>query len=316
VGDGGGTGNHPPPRPSPSRGEGHTSADAALARAIAQLNAGRAGEAEVALAEAARLEPRRHGVNFLRGRCRLLLRDFAGALPFLEAELALDPGNAQALLHRGVACYELERLEQAEDSFRRAIAFMPGNAAAWNNLAAILLERGDPDAAAGYYDEAAQRDPDYAEASSNRLMCEQFRAGVTPERLLALSRAWDARHAKAPPEPLPARPRGERLRVGFVAPDFCRGPVGYFIVGLVEAMPRDIAMVLYSDTPQPDDLTQRIKRAASAWRELRGLDHATFAGLARADAIDVLIDLAGLTTGNRRPAVARRAAAVQGTWAG
>jgi predicted O-linked N-acetylglucosamine transferase (SPINDLY family) len=246
----------------------------------------------------------------------MLARDFAGALAFFEAEIAADPANAQALVHRGVACYELERLDQAEDSFRRAIAFAPEIAPAWNNLAAILLERGDPDAAAGYYDEATARDPDYTEASSNRLMCEQFRAGVTPERLLDLSRNWDARHAKTPPEPLPPNPRGEKLRVGFVAPDFCRAPVGYFIVGLLENLPRDVAAVLYSDTPVPDDLTARIRRAAGTWREMRGMSHADFAAAVRADGIEVLIDLAGHTKGNRLPAFARRAARVQASWAG
>ena len=291
-------------------------AETILAAAVAHLNAGRVAEAEAALAEAARLEPARRGVNFLRGRCRVLARDFAGALPFLDAELALDPANAQALVHRGVACYELERLDPAEDSFRRAIAFMPENAAAWNNLAAILLERGDPDAAAPYYEEAASRDPLYTQASSNHLMCEQFRAGVTPERLLALSRAWDARHAPAAPAHLPPRPRGETLRVGFVSPDFNRAPVGYFLVGLLENLSREIATVLYSDTLSPDDLTLRLKRAAGTWREVRGLDHVAFAGLARGDELDVLFDLAGHTKANRLPAFAQRLAPVQASWAG
>jgi protein O-GlcNAc transferase len=293
-----------------------TTIEETLAQGVAHLNAGRLAEAEAALAAAAAIEPARRGVNFLRGRCRLLARDFAAAAEFLDAELALDPAHVQALIHRGVACYELERLDDAEASFRRAIALKPDEATAWNNLAAILLERGDPDAAAAHYDEAAARDPAYAEASSNRLMCEQFRADVTPERLLALSTAWDARHAPATPVPLPPRPRGEKIRVGFVSPDFCRAPVGYFLIGLLEHLPRDIATVLYSDTILGDDLTQRLMRAAGAWRDVRGVAHAAFAQRVRADAVDVLIDLAGHTKGNRLPAFALRAAPVQASWAG
>ena len=178
--------------------------------ALAHLSAGRLAAAEAVLAEEARLDPARRGINLLRGRCRLIERDFAAAARFFDAELARDPASVPALLHRGVACYELERLDDAEDSFRSALLLKPEDATAWNNLGAILLERGDADAAAAHYDEAASRDANYAEATSNRLMCEQFRVRVTPERLLALSRGWDERHAPAEPVSLPPRPRAGR----------------------------------------------------------------------------------------------------------
>jgi hypothetical protein len=69
-----------------------------LAQAVGHLNAGRHADAEAALAAASRLDPAPRGVNFLRGRCRLLARDFAAAARFFNAELALDPANLPATL--------------------------------------------------------------------------------------------------------------------------------------------------------------------------------------------------------------------------
>lgn len=112
---------------------------------------------------------------------------YADAAAVLRKELSSNPYNARALRNLGVYCYEMELLDQAEECFRRAVDLEPESAKGWNNLAAILLERGDPGAAAPLFEEARKRDPEYAEACSNRLMCKQYIPGATPERLLALS---------------------------------------------------------------------------------------------------------------------------------
>ena len=75
----------------------------------------------------------------------------------------------------------------------------------------------------------------------------------------------------------------------------------------------------YSATPtgaKEDESSERIKRGVDVWRKTSGLDDDTLFSLIRNDGIDILVDLAGHTGGNRLPLFARRAAPVQVTWLG
>lgn len=289
-----------------------------LASAAGHLAKGRNDAALELLDRVVALDPRCRGAWFLLGRCRAALGQAAMAAEAYRAELELDPGNVDALNNLGVCCYELDRLDEAEACFRRAVELRPGGASSWNNLASILLERGNPDEAGPLFAKALACDPAYATAHSNLLMCEQYRVGVTPERLKTLSVQWGERFGGgAAPRPDP-RPRGARpLRIAFVSPDLGRTPVGYFLAALLEALDRSAAETcLYSNAALSDDLSERLRRAASLWRDIRGVDDRQLAELARADRIDVAMDLAGHTKGNRLLAFARRVAPVQLLWAG
>ncbi len=200
------------------------------------------------------------------------------------------------------------------------MALDPGDAGGWNNSGGILISRGEPEAAAPMYEKACEHNPAYNMAYSNRLMCEQYLPGVSEERLLELSSIWQARYAPAGKAAFHASrkpPDDGRLRLGFVSRDLKRAPVGYFLVGLFEALRGEaVSVVVYSDAEGPDDLTERMRQAASHWRETRPLSDEQLLSVVRDDAIDVLFDLAGHTKANRLPVFARRAAPIQVTWAG
>ncbi len=278
---------------------------------------GRRTEARSALEEAVRLAPAQANFQAALGRCLLLEGFVPAAMTALQAALALDKHHAGALINLGVCHHQLGHLDAAENCFRRSLESRPGNAHAWNNLAAIAIERGEPEKAIPLYERAYTIDPAYAEAYDNRLMAEQFRVDVTPERLRQISDAWDERFgAQANPIPLRRIPPGSPLHIGFVSPDLYRTPVGYFLIGLLEALERaDARCFLYSDSATSDDLTRRLA-AAGIWRDMRGKGHDALAEAIRTDGIDILFDLAGHTKGNRLQSFARRLAPIQITWAG
>ena len=107
-----------------------------------------------------------------------------------------------------------------------------------------------------------------------------------------------------------------RLRVGLVSPDFKQHSVAYFIEPLLEGCDRDrdaLEITCYADVRRPDAVTERLRAAADRWRPIHGLDDAAVAREMRADRIDILIDLAGHTAGNRMSLFARTSAPVQMT---
>jgi predicted O-linked N-acetylglucosamine transferase (SPINDLY family) len=72
----------------------------------------------------------------------------------------------------------------------------------------------------------------------------------------------------------------------------------------------------YSDTAEPDGVTERFRGMADAWRNVRGVPDAALADQVRHDRIDILDDLAGHMAANRLPVFARKPAPVQVSYLG
>ncbi|MCX8496159.1 MAG: hypothetical protein ORN51_08260, partial [Akkermansiaceae bacterium] len=71
-----------------------------------------------------------------------------------------------------------------------------------------------------------------------------------------------------------------------------------------------------ADVGQPDAWTDRIRSAVLLWHDIVNMPDAAVTDLIRQDGIDILIDLAGHTLGNRLLVFARRPASIQMTYLG
>lgn len=108
-----------------------------------------------------------------------------------------------------------------------------------------------------------------------------------------------------------------RLRVGLVSADLYRHSVAYFLEPLLANLPTDrIEIVVLSSASKSDDVTARLRACAGEWIDAAGMDHDAFTKVARSAALDVAIDLSGLTSGHRQMAFARRIAPVQASYLG
>jgi len=234
--------------------------------------------------------------------------------------LELDPGLAATAANLAI-CHERQGQVDAADHWaRRAVQIDPGLPEAHMARAAALLAQGDAAGSVASCRQALELRPASAQAHSNRLLAAHYEEGVTAAGLRMLHVEWARRHAPPPRGGLPAVRRiaeAAPLRVGFVSPDFGRHPVGYFLVRLMEHLdPARIEAVCYSDRGDADDLAERLRRVARPWRTVRGWSDDDLEACIRSDRIDVLVDLAGHTAGNRLPLFARKPAAVQMTWMG
>ena len=165
------------------------------------------------------------------------------------------------------------------------------------------------------------RQPDFAAAHSNLVFSMNYDAAATQQTIFAESRAWHESHAAALGRRAPghanARDPERRLRVGYVSPDFREHSVAYFLEPLIAAHDRAAFEVFcYAQVARPDQRTERFRGLADTWRSTVGMTDADLATAVREDRIDILVDLAGHTGGNRLLAFDRRPAPVQLSWLG
>jgi predicted O-linked N-acetylglucosamine transferase (SPINDLY family) len=111
-----------------------------------------------------------------------------------------------------------------------------------------------------------------------------------------------------PNDPNPER----RLRLGYVSADFRNHVMGWFIEPILECLDRaQFDVYCYALVGHPDDATERMRKRATAWRDIRSASDDEVEQMIRRDQIDVLVDLSGHTGGNRLALFARKAAPVQ-----
>lgn len=109
-----------------------------------------------------------------------------------------------------------------------------------------------------------------------------------------------------------------RLRIGYMSSDFCRHAMTFLVAELLERHDRD-RFEIYGYCSSPDDgsdMRARVLAALDHCRLVRDKDHETVAQQIRADEIDILIDLNGLTVGERLDVLRWKPAPVQMTYLG
>ncbi|MHC4396958.1 MAG: O-linked N-acetylglucosamine transferase, SPINDLY family protein [Planctomycetota bacterium] len=108
-----------------------------------------------------------------------------------------------------------------------------------------------------------------------------------------------------------------RLRIGYISPDFKRHSVTYFFEPLLDEHNRQQMEIYgYGNVTSPDDATERLKLKFDHYRNILGLNTEEVTRMIERDEIDILVDLAGHTNGNRLLVMARKPAPIQVTYLG
>jgi protein O-GlcNAc transferase len=233
--------------------------------------------------------------------------------------IELKPDSPGAHNNLGLALKELGQLDEAMAAYRCAIELKPDLSEAHNNLGNALRDQGELDEAMAAYRRALQIQPDYVGAHGNLVCTLHFHPGHDDGTISEEHRRWN-RQFSDPLQPyvLPhANDRGleRRLRVGYVSPDFWDHAVGRYVLPLFEQHDRErFEIRCYSGVARPDWMTERLRALAGEWRNTVGVSDTRLAEIIREDAVDILVDLAMHTAGNRLPVFARRPAPVQVAW--
>ncbi len=275
------------------------------------------------------------------------------AIDALEAATELAPGEREPLRLLGGVLARSSRVRQAEQVLRRVSVLDPDDPQVRNDHAAVLmrlhrhaearailrdiLDRhgshtsilcnlanatacvGEQEQAVAIARLAIERDP--SACLPRRALCNTlpYRDGTTGKELLSAMRDCSAALPRDKRSPLLNSPDPDRpLVVGLLSGTLRSHPVGWLTVAGIESLDPDrFRVVCLTQNAAPEDpIARRYRAAARDWIEIDNLSDTALTALARAQGIDILIDLGGYGDAARMPACANRLAPVQIKWVG
>ena len=202
-----------------------------------------------------------------------------------------------------------------------ALSLKPDFAEALGNLANALASTGLAAEALDCCNRAVDLKPHDLTIRSHKLCSIHMHPAFDAEAILRQSRIWNdyaIRQRKHPFERHDNSPEpGRKLRLGYVSPDFRGHVVGYNILPLLRAHDRkEFEIYCYACRPDTDAVTDEIRSLSNGWRSLVGVGDHRAERWIREDRIDILVDLALHSAGNRLPLFARKPAPIQVAYLG
>lgn len=327
------------------------SATAAIAHADALERLGRLEQACERLRLAIGRDSRRAAAWARLAAIELRLRRWSDAEQAARAALALGPADPGPQLHLAKALGEQGDYAAAEALLRKLLEDHPDCADGFYSLGVVLARRGLWSGALAAYEGAMRLAPDKADprigmadawlrtgerAKAVEILHEAARLDparapqIESEALFAMqygdefARAdvfeahvrWGRRHASLEPPPArPPRSRRPRIRIGYVSPRFQRSSMAFALLPVLQNHDRArFEIHAFAQLEAPDAWTQRLRAHVDRWHEIQSLDDAATAALVREEGIDILVDLAGHTPGNRLRLFAQRPAPLAVSW--
>ena len=264
--------------------------------------------------------------------------------------IALNPRSADTWIGLGAMHGLQSHHALAETAYRKALELEPENAGAWSQLGLSLKELKRIDEALTCLRTAYDKEPELECLLGWKLMTQasvcdwtdwQAETGTLAEKVhqgtaltdpLSLTAFLDdpqiqrvaaerfsqrehpAQRGFSPHEPQASA----RIRIGYFSADFRDHPVGQLLVELLERHDRSrFEVVGFSLKPGASSpLGQRIAKAFDHFIDASQLSDPELTSCARAEQLDIAINLGGYTAGNRNNVFAHRVAPVQANYLG
>jgi predicted O-linked N-acetylglucosamine transferase (SPINDLY family) len=324
--------------------------DPSIARAIQLFSSGRREEAIQALAEAVKGTPRNAQAHVLLGDWLKGAARNEEALAEYDRALAADSRCPGVHVRRAFALRDLERFREAEAAAQKSIQFEPSNFNGHLARVSVLYTEGNLIDAAEFAQQSLRVKPDSVELAYSAAMsliltgsankaaqllgaflkakpdavtirdtlntAWTYASATTPEQrtqgIIDVARLVFGRYPRGPIRP-PTDPDPERsLRIGYLAQDISeRSAIAYFIAPIFEHHDRErYPVTCYLTQRNMGVMTPHMLGHLKNWVDVGEMSDADAATRIREDKIDILVDLAGNTPGNRLPVLLLRPAPV------
>ena len=312
----------------------------------------RDAEAAQHFAAAIRIDPAYVDAHYNLGNLHAKAARREEAIACFAAAVRLRPGHSDAHNNMGGELLALDRVDEALAAFDRALAAQPGNAQAQINKGKALVLKGDEPGAIAAFRGALALDPSDRSARLQALfeeahICDwrargEFALTEGPEAaavqpfaslpfiddpahqyrrsLACAARMFPAAPAALPdaaPDPAPAA--DGRIRIGYFSADFHNHATMYLMAGFFREHDRcrfEVRLYSYGPRREEDRARAELRGHVDAFTEIGAMRDEDVVALARADGLDIAVDLKGYTRGTRTRLFGHRLAPVQVSFMG
>lgn len=237
-----------------------------------------------------------------------------------QRALELEPHFPEVHNNLGNILKDQGKLTEAVAYFQRALALNPKLVEACNNLGSTFKEQGTVEEAIGCYRRSLAIKPK-ADIHSRLLFNLNYLADVDAATIFFEHQRFEAHYAAPLVSSIQVLLNNchphRQLKIGYVSPDFRKHAVAYFIEPILAHHDHaQFEIFGYYNHSTTDEVTQRLQSYTDHWRNCATLSDELLAQQIREDQIDILVDLAGHSAGNRLLVFARKPAPVQVTYLG
>lgn len=270
----------------------------------------RVEEAVELLKEAIRIKPHYDEAYYVLGNCCQARADFSMAEKCYQRSLKLNPESPQALFNYGCLLDAMNRHENALDYFKKTLALKPDfETQVLHHIMYLNLKLG---IWGNYSDELSDLIKrtkvytcegeiafDLPSLSLNylplpnelHLKISKMKANQISKSVKNIKEACSFTYSKS---------NNNKLRIGYVSPDFRKHAVGILINDMFRHHDREkFEIFAYSLTSVDDELNRKIRSDVDYYRDISLMAPKDAATLINSDKIHILIDLAGYTTHSR-----------------
>lgn len=253
------------------------------------------------------------------GRVLTALGRFDEAIEWLRPLIDVPSARCQASRFLGKIYLDLSEYQAAEHHLLEAANLDQDNPYVNCALGQLYADTGQLTESETYLRRALTHAPDLHAANSGLLFVLSGQTSCSAQTLYDAHRQWGSRFQ---PSAQPLRHRARRtnsrkLRIGYVSPDLRKHAVAAYLLPVLESHNRDqFEIACFAEIAKEDEVSRRIQKHVDSWMLSRGLSDQQLADRINEQQIDILVDLAGHTRGNRLPVFVHRPAPIQVTWLG
>lgn len=157
--------------------------------------------------------------------------------------------------------------------------------------------------------------------NSSFLFLHNYEPTATPDEIFQAHKEWgnaltSSLENKISHSTIP-RKNHDKLRIGYVSPNFNTHPVAYFIENILSNHDQSkFTIIAYAQLKDEDFISQQFKKYFSLWRNTFEMNDDEMYQQIIKDEIDILVDLAGHSSRHRLKVFARKPAPIQITYLG